>query len=202
MKIFSIALPWQNQCLPLVLGKNLMSQIWKKFHVLLETVNLEDKRSFFCWRHTFRWKNKKTLMHIKDYCPMLKQRNCLTAWPVWKIDFPTFRNYNERKEQAQYFIFSTYLQNTGKHFRKNIPFYLEHIYFLVKRAGWLDTKISYMFDQQPFKKIFVINQKSKQEVKGDIEKRFSERKKPKRCAIKSFNNHFDDVVWNPKLSQW
>lgn len=51
-----------------------------------------------------------------------------------------------------------------------------------------------MFDQEPFKKIFVINQKSKQEVKGDIEKRFSERKKRKRCAIKSFNNHFDDAV--------
>ena len=41
--------------------------------------------------------------------------------------------------------------------KKNIPPYVEHIHFLVTRAGWIVTKIykHYTFQQTLFKKEFV-----------------------------------------------
>ena len=56
-----------------------------------------------------------------------------------------------------------------------MPLYLEHIYFLVKKAMWPVTKMKshYTFDQKPFKKSFILtNQKSRQDAKSHIEKDF------------------------------
>ena len=49
-----------------------------------------------------------------------------------------------------------------------IPLYIEHIQFLVKRAGWIVTKIysHYTLDQESFRKDSILmNQKSRQEEK-------------------------------------
>ena len=46
-----------------------------------------------------------------------------------------------------------------------IPLYAEHIHILVKRVGWLVTKIyqHFTFEQSKFKQdFFVMNQKSRQ----------------------------------------
>ena len=56
-----------------------------------------------------------------------------------------------------------------------IPLYLEDLRFLIKRAGWIVTKLysHFTFEQDAFKKDFVLmNQKSRQSAKNDIEKNF------------------------------
>ena len=59
--------------------------------------------------------------------------------------------------------------------KKCIPLYLEDLAFIIKRYGWIVTKIHahLTFDQSPFKKIFILmNQKSRQESKTNTEKDF------------------------------
>ena len=56
-----------------------------------------------------------------------------------------------------------------------IPLYLEDLRFLIKRAGWIVTKLysHFTFEQDAFKKEFVLmNQKLRQNAKNDIEKNF------------------------------
>ena len=56
-----------------------------------------------------------------------------------------------------------------------IPLYVEDLRFLIKRAGWVVTKLysHFKFEQDAFKKDFVsMNQKLRQNAKNDIEKNF------------------------------
>ena len=58
--------------------------------------------------------------------------------------------------------------------KKFIPLYLEDLRFLIKRAGWIATKLysHFTFEQDAFKKDFVLmNQRSGQNAKNDIEKK-------------------------------
>ena len=59
--------------------------------------------------------------------------------------------------------------------KKCIPLYIEDLRFLIKRTGWIVTKLysHFTFEQYAFKKDFVLmNQKSRQNAKNDIEKNF------------------------------
>ena len=59
--------------------------------------------------------------------------------------------------------------------KKCIPLYLEDLKFLIKRAGWVVTKIHahLTFDQKPFlKKFILMNQTSRQDSKNNIENYF------------------------------
>ena len=59
--------------------------------------------------------------------------------------------------------------------KKCIPLYLEDLRFLIKRAGWIVTKLysHFTFEQDTFKKEFVLmNQRFRQNAKNDIEKNF------------------------------
>ena len=56
-----------------------------------------------------------------------------------------------------------------------IPLYIEDLRFLIKRAGWIVTKLfsHFIFEQDAFKKEFVLmNQKLTQNAKNNIEKNF------------------------------
>ena len=56
-----------------------------------------------------------------------------------------------------------------------IPLYLEHLLFLIRRAGWKVAKIYayYTFDQGRFKRDFILmNQRSRQQTKKSVEKDF------------------------------
>ena len=57
--------------------------------------------------------------------------------------------------------------------KKFISLYLEDLKFLIKRAGWIVTKLysHFTFEQDAFKKGFVLmNQRSRQNAKNNIEK--------------------------------
>ena len=59
--------------------------------------------------------------------------------------------------------------------KKFIPLYLKDLRFLIKRAGWNVTKLysHFEFEQNAFKKDFMLmNQKSRQNAKNNIEKDF------------------------------
>ena len=59
--------------------------------------------------------------------------------------------------------------------KKFIPLYLEDLRFLIKRAGWIVTKLysHFTFEQDCFKKEFALsNQKSRQNAKNDIKENF------------------------------
>ena len=61
--------------------------------------------------------------------------------------------------------------------KKFIPLYLEDLRFLIKRNGWVVTKLysHFTIGQGAFKKDFVLmNQRSRQNAKNDIEKIFYE----------------------------
>ena len=71
---------------------------------------------------------------------------------------------NEEKVRVNTFLYTSKTRSTleGK---KIIPLYAEHLYFLIKRVGWLVTHIyeHYTFEQPKFKKdLIVMNQKSSQ----------------------------------------
>ena len=56
-----------------------------------------------------------------------------------------------------------------------IPLYIEDLRFLIKRGGWIVTKLysHFTFEQDAIKKEFVLmNQKFRQNAKNDIEKNF------------------------------
>ena len=51
--------------------------------------------------------------------------------------------------------------------KRRFPTYIDHIYFLTKRAGWKVTKLHlyYTFEQEPFKKECILgNQRARQEA--------------------------------------
>ena len=55
------------------------------------------------------------------------------------------------------------------------PLYLEHLSFLINRAGWQVTKLNlhYSFEQERFKRnLILMNQRSRQNTKNSIEKDF------------------------------
>ena len=59
--------------------------------------------------------------------------------------------------------------------KKYIPLYIEDLRFLIKRAGWIVTKLysPFTFEQDAFKKDFVLmNQRFRQNAKNAIEKNF------------------------------
>ena len=59
--------------------------------------------------------------------------------------------------------------------KKFLPMYLEHLAFVIKRAGWKVTKIHahLTFEQKRFKEKFILmNQKSRQLSKKTLKKVF------------------------------
>ena len=83
--------------------------------------------------------------------------------------------------------------------KKFIPFYAEHIHFLVKRSRWLVTATyqHFTFEQTKFKKNFVIlNQKSRQKATSLVERDFYKLLKNANLGIDCSNN-IDNCTLEP-----
>ena len=94
------------------------------------------------------------------------KRSCLQLLSGFKI--------NEEKYITNKFSYTSKTHSTLEE-KKFIPLYAEHLYFLIKRVGWLVTKIYeyYSFEQAKFKREFVImNQKSRQKASTPVERDF------------------------------
>ena len=115
--------------------------------------------------------NAKTLMYNEIYTQILDKEK--TIDPSERSLFQ-LSEILRRGSENQLLSFESN-KKTHATMQKFIPLYLEHFYFLIKRAGWRATKIYsyYMFEQERFKKGFIImNQKSRQKAEINVEKDF------------------------------
>ena len=142
-----------------------------KFNLLLEKVSFEDPIGhLFIVDIEFDEENasEKQFMYNEIFPPIIEKEKILDA--------------NERSlyQLLELFETSSAYRCTAKSHatmfsKKCIPLYIEDLRFLIKRAGWIVTKLysHFTFEQDAFKKDFILmNQRSRQNAKNDIEKNF------------------------------
>ena len=152
------------------------SPSWLKFNLLLETVTLEDKIGhLFIVDIEFDVENadERKYLYNEFFPPIIEKQT--------KIDV------NDRSHFQLLELFAQTEDEKSKSYRvtakshatlfpkKCIPLYIKDLQFLIKRAGWIVTKLysHFTFEQDTIKKDFVLmNQYARQNAKNDIEKNF------------------------------
>ena len=149
---------------------------WLKFNLLLETVTLEDKIGhLFIVDIEFDEENagKREYYYNEIFPPIIEKEK--------KVDVNERSLFQllelfEKTEDAKPKSYRVTAKSHATLFpKKCIPLYIEDLQFLIKRAGWIVTKLySHLtFEQGKIKKDFVLmNQYSRQNAKNDIEKNF------------------------------
>ena len=147
-----------------------------KFNLLLESVSLQDLIGhLYIVDIKFDKKNatEKQIAYNEIYPPIVEKQKTIDACEgsVYQL----LDNYKESGDSPSSYQVTAKVHSTMLA-KKCIPLHLEDLAFLIKRAGWVVTKIHahLTFDQEPFKKNFILmNQKSRQESKTNTEKDFS-----------------------------
>ena len=148
---------------------------WTTFNLLLESVNLEDKIGHLYIvdiKSDYENATEKQITYHEIYPPIVEKQK--TIDPCEKSVYQLLDNYKESKRGPLSYKVTAKARSTLI-LKKCIPLYLEDLTFIIKRYGWVVTKIHahITFDQSPFKKIFILmNQKSRQESKTSTEKDF------------------------------
>ena len=168
---FAMTRPMPTGCI-----KQNPSPAWSTFNLLLEKVSLDDKIGhLFVVDIEFDFQNAspRQFMYNEIFPPIIEKKKIMEA--------------NERSLFQLLELFSKNGQNKPRSYvctakshatllpKTCIPLYIEDLRFLIKRAGWKVTKLysQFTFEQDTFKKDFVLmNQKSRQNAKNDIEKNF------------------------------
>ena len=115
---------------------------------------------------------KQQIVYNEIYPPIVEKQK--TIDPCEKSIYQLLDNYREGTRGPLSYKTSAKAHSTLLR-KKFIPLYLEDLAFVIKRCGWVVTKIHahLTFDQDPFKKkIILMNQKSRQESKTNAEKDF------------------------------
>ena len=112
-------------------------------------------------------------MYNEIFPPIIEKQKILDAneWSLFQL-LELFDKTNDGKPKSYRCTDKSHATMFPKKF---IPLYLEDLRFLIKRAGWVVTKLysHFTFEQDAFKKDFVLmNQKSRQNAKNSIEKDF------------------------------
>ena len=152
------------------------SPSWLKFNLLLETVTLEDKIDhLFIVDIEFDLENADERKYLyNEIFPPIIEKNT-------KIDvndrslFQLLELFAETDKEKAKCYRVTAKSHATLFPKKCIPLYLEDLQFLIKRAGWIGTKLysHFTFEQDTIKKDFVLmNQYARQNAKNDIEKNF------------------------------
>ena len=105
---------------------------------------------------------KKKFMYNKIFPPIIEKQKILDAneRSLYQL-LELFDKTNNDKPISYRCTAKSHVTMFPKKF---IPLYLEHLRFLIKRAGWVVTKLysHFKFEQDAFKKDFVLmNQKSR-----------------------------------------
>ena len=155
--------------------KNDTDLSWRTFNLLLESVSLEDKIGhLYIVDIKFDYENatKEQTVYNEIYPPIVEKQK--TIDPCEKSVYQLLDNYRESERGPLSYKVTAKAHSTMLP-KKYIPLYLEDLAFVIKRYGWVVTKIHahLTFDQAPFKKNFILmNQKSWQESKTNTEKDF------------------------------
>ena len=168
---FAMTRPMPTGCI-----KENNSPSWLKFNLLLETVTLEDKIGhLFIVDIEFDVKNadERKYLYNEIFPPIIEKKT--------KIDvnerslFQLLELFAETDKEKAKCYRVTEKSHATMFPKKCIPLYIEDLQFLIKRAGWIVTKLysHFTFEQDTIKKDFVLmNQYSRQNAKNDIEKNF------------------------------
>ena len=149
---------------------------WATFNMLLEKVNFEDKIGhLFVVDIVFDSKNatEKELAYNEIYPPIIEKQKIID--PCERSVYQLLEQYVEGTNNNPLAYRSTKKVHTTMLKKKFLPMYLEHLAFVIKRADWKVTKIHahLTFEQKRLKEKFILmNQKSRQLSKNNIEKDF------------------------------
>ena len=152
------------------------SPTWLGFNLLLEKVLLEDPIGhLFVVDIEFDEKNATRKQYICNeiFPPIIEKQKILDANE--RSLFQLLELFNKTNDGKLKSYRCTAKSHATMFPKKFIPLYLEDLRFLIKRAGWVVTKLysHFTFEQDAFKKNFVLmNQKSRQNAKNSIEKDF------------------------------
>ena len=151
------------------------SPSWLEFNLLLEKVSLDDSIGhLFIVDIEFDEQNatKKQYMYNEIFPPIIEKQKTLEANE--RSLFQLLELFDQREGKPKSYRCTA--KSHATMFPKTcIPLYNEDLRFLIKRAGWIVTKLysHFTFEQDAFKKEFVLmNQKLRQNAKNDIEKNF------------------------------
>ena len=156
--------------------KQKTSPSWVTFNLLIEKVSLEDKIGhLFVVNIELDFENAsaRQLTYNEIFPPIIEKKKIMEANERSLFQLLELFSKNEQNKPRSYVCtaksHATLLPKTC------IPLYIEDLRFLIKRAGWKVTKLysHFTFEQDTFKKDFVLmNQKSRQNAKNNIEKDF------------------------------
>ena len=151
------------------------SPSWLEFNLLVEKVSLEDPIGhLFVVDIEFDEQNasEKQYMYNEIFPPIIEKQKILEANERSLFQLLELFNQNNDKPKSYRCTAKSHATMFPK---KCILLYIEDLRFLIKRAGWIVTKLysHFTFEQDSFKKDFVLmNQKLRQNAKNDIEKNF------------------------------
>ena len=151
------------------------SPSWLEFNLLFEKVSLDDSIGhLFNVDIEFDEQNatKRQYMYNEIFPPIIEKQKTLVVNERSLFQFLELFDQREGKSKS----YRCTAKSHATMFPKTcIPLYVEDLRFLIKRAGWIVTKLysHFTFVQDAFKKEFVLmNQKLRQNAKNDIEKNF------------------------------
>ena len=125
---------------------------WTTFNLLLESVNLEDKIGHLYIvdiKSDYENATEKQITYNEIYPPIVEKQK--TIDPCEKSVYQLLDNYKESKRGPLSYKVTAKAHSTLIP-KKCIPLYLEDLTFIIKRYGWVVTKIHahITFDQSPF----------------------------------------------------
>ena len=149
---------------------------WLKFNLLLETVDLENKIGhLFVVDIEFDIENadERKMLYNEIFPPIIEKEKIFEANE--RSLFQLLELYQVTKDGKPKAYRCTAKSHATLFPKKCILLYLEDLRFLIKRAGWVVTKLyaHFTFEQDTIKKDFVLmNQFARQNATNDIEKNF------------------------------
>ena len=152
------------------------SPSWLKFNLLLETVTLEDKIGhLFIVDIEFDVENadERKYLYNEIFPPIIEKQTKIDVNDRSLFQLLELFAQTEDEKAKSYRV--TAKSHAALFPKKCIPLYIEDLQFLIKRAGWIVTKLysHFTFEQDTIKKDFVLmNQYARQNAKNDIEKNF------------------------------
>ena len=152
------------------------SPSWIAFNILLETVSLDDEIGhLFIVDIKFNYENvtEREILYNEIFPPIIEKKTKIAVNDRSLFQLLELFSKTEKGKPKSYRV--TEKSHSTLFEKKCIPLYLEDLQFLIKRAGWIVTKLysHFTFEQGKIKKDFVMmNQYSRQKATNDIEKNF------------------------------
>ena len=168
---FAMTKPMPTGCI-----KQNNSPSWVKFNVLLETVTLDDEIGhLFIVDIKFDIENatEREYLYNEIFPPIIEKKTKIDVNDRSLFQLLELFAKTEKGKPKSYRV--TEKSHSTLFPKKCIPLYIEDLQFLIKRAGWIVTKLysHFTFEQGRIKRDFVMmNQYSRQKATNDIEKNF------------------------------